>query len=54
MSLARDQQGVKFASRIVDVSRMAVKMSCLKVENEERQTVGVIPMYCGESTLANI
>ena len=52
--LARDQQDVKFTSRIVDVSRMAVEMSCLKVENEECQTVGVIPIYCGESTLANI
>ena len=33
---------------------MSIEMSCLKVENEEGQTVGVIPIYCGESTLANI
>ena len=29
-------------------------MSCLKINNEEGQTVGVIPIYCGETTLAKL
>ncbi len=34
--------------------RLGFGVSSMKINNRDRQTVGVIPVYCGESTLAKL